>query len=315
MEKLAEEKLKKEMPFHLYGRFAPIRDIIEKNRKAEETLRILDVGGRGNWTRKFFPNDDVFYLEPNIDSSDKNFIKGDGCAIPLKDRTFDWVVSTDVFEHIPNEKRKLFLNENLRVAKLGVILVAPFYSPEVAQAEIYANEKYKILSGGKDHIWLKEHIENGLPKINDFEKVLGENKLIFQKLYNNRLFLWQMLIGVEFLVDVNQYENLSKDIEDLNYFYNTEVYPFDNKDPSYRKIYFIKKDKILKNIEIKNKVIDDKLFLKVIEKVLAIINKIATDGMNNLKQLMQKKDQEINFMKSSKFWKLREKYINLKNKF
>lgn len=35
----------------------------------------------------------------------------------------------------------------------------------------------------------------------------------------------------------------------------------------------------------------------------------------NLKQSIQVKDQEIQFMKSSKFWKLRNKYLELKNKF
>jgi len=32
-------------------------------------------------------------------------------------------------------------------------------------------------------------------------------------------------------------------------------------------------------------------------------------------EVIQQKEQEINFIKSSKFWKLREKYVLLKNKF
>jgi len=42
---------------------------------------VLDVGGRRNLLKKFLPTDDVFYLEPFLESSDENFIKGDGCKM------------------------------------------------------------------------------------------------------------------------------------------------------------------------------------------------------------------------------------------
>ena len=325
MEKIKDEQLKKEMVFHLYGRFAPIRDIINKNRNNGENFRILDVGGRGNWMKKFFPNDEVFYLDPFLDSDDKNFIKGDGCAMPLENESFDWVVSTDVFEHIPNEKRKAFFEENLRVSKKGVILVAPFFSKEVEQAEINANENFKSLHNGSDHIWLREHIENGLPSMFDFENLLKEKNISFQKLYNNGLFLWQFLIGLEFLTDENLNDDTRKELEKFNYFYNTEVFPFDNNEPSYRKIYFIKKDVNLKNILVENKEISDLLFLNTIRRAIDLTAKIEVinkktiqskeQEMVNLNQTIQSKEQEIQWMKSSKFWKLREIYHKLINKF
>ena len=109
MEKIIDEQLKKEFGFDLYGRYAIIRDIIEKNRSNGEIFRVLDVGGRGNFMKKFLPNDDVYYLDPFVESDDKNFIKGDGCAMPLDDLSFDWVTSADVFEHIQKEKRENFL--------------------------------------------------------------------------------------------------------------------------------------------------------------------------------------------------------------
>jgi hypothetical protein len=303
MEKIAEEQFKKEMVFHLYGRFAPIQNIVEKNRKGNEKLKILDVGGRGNWMKKFFPEDDVFYLDPFLDSEDENFIKGDGCNMPLVDESFDWVVSTDVFEHIPKEKRKNFLEENLRVAKLGVVLVAPFYSPAVAQAEINANENYKMLHNGEDHIWLKEHIENGLPEMIEFENLLEEKAVSFQKLQNNRLFLWQLLLGMEFLIEENMSDELHSNHQKFNYFYNTEVFPFDNQDPSYRKIYFIKKSNELKDLEIAKSLIDDNLFLKTIKNAMDMMNKInienkisieiKTKEVLNEKQKTQANEREI----------------------
>lgn len=338
MEKITDVQLKREMVFHLYGRFAPIRDIIEKNRKGKKKLKILDVGGRGNLMKNFFPEDDVFYLDPNIDSNDENFIKGDGCAMPLDDESFNWVVSTDVFEHISKERREKFLEENLRVANLGVILVAPFYTEEVEQAEINANENYKTLHGGVDHLWLKEHIENVLPEMEVIETFLNKKNILFQKLFNNNLFLWQLLMGIEFLFYENADESVVKVAENFNYFYNTEVYPVDNQEPSYRKIYFIKKDKELENIEITHDSIKSALFLKTIKESLNLVSSIDVKNKSLISQgikavssfdmlaqqkdeeiaslnvLSQQKDEEIAFMKSSKFWMMRKNYISLKDK-
>ncbi|MGK2848830.1 MAG: class I SAM-dependent methyltransferase [Minisyncoccota bacterium] len=320
MEKINEEQLRRDMVFHLYGRFSFIKEIINKNRIANEKLKILDVGGRGNLLKQFFPNDAVFYLDPFIDSTDENFIKGDGCAMPLENESFDWVVSTDVFEHIPQEKREDFLNEKIRIAKRGVILVAPFYTPEVAQAEINANENYKLLHNGDDHIWLREHIENGLPDPVNFEQSLKNKNLPFQKLHNNRLFLWQTLLGIEFLIDENHTENTNRYFEDFNYFYNTEVAPYDNQEPSYRKIYFIKKDKVLQNIEVTSKTLDDKLFLKAIKNGIDVVNRIYLENRVSRDQEILKcnetinqKDQELTLVKSSKFWRIRDYYIKIKN--
>ena len=336
MEKINDEQLKRELPFDLYGRYAVIRDIINVNRKDNEAFRVLDVGGRGNLLKRFLPNDSVSYLDPLMESEDENFIKGDGCAMPLKDNSFDWVTSADVFEHIPKEKREVFLNENIRVAKKATILVAPFYSAEVVQAEANANENYKTLSRGKDHLWLVEHIENGLPDAVEFEKFLEMKKISFQKLYNNRLFLWQALINVSFLVFENFSVDIKEEFEDFNYFYNTEIFPYDNQEPSYRKIYFIKKDRNLKNIDTKTKAIDDVVFLNTIAKGFDLVNKINNLSKNsiqkknkeitnlnqavqqkeqevtNLNQAVQQKDQEMAFMRSSKFWKLRERYVKIK---
>ena len=305
MEKEIDGQLKRELPFDLYGRYAVIRDIIDHNRKDGQRFKVLDVGGRGNLLKRFLPNDDVFYLDPLIDSKDDNFIKGDGCAMSLEAESFDWVTSADVFEHIPKEKRESFLNENIRVAKFGTILVAPFWSKEVEQAEINANENFKTLSGGQDHIWLKEHIENGLPDSAELERYLKDKELSFQKLNNNRLFLWQALIDICFLSYVNTDEDIKKKYEDFNYFYNSEVCPFDDQEPSYRKIYFIKKDQTLRNVKVEKKPMDDKLFLEAIKRGMELVNMI--DNMN--KGIIRQKDEAI----LSRDEKIQEKIRNMES--
>jgi GT2 family glycosyltransferase len=336
MEKITDEKLKREFAFDRYGRYALMRNVINANRKNGETFKILDVGGRGNILSQFLPDDSVFYIDPFVESDDENFIKGDGCAMPLEDESFDWVTSGDVFEHIPKEKKEDFLKENIRVSKKGVLLAAPFFSKEVAQAEIFANDNYKTLSGGIDHRWLIEHIENSLPKEAMVEQFLNNQKCEFQKIHNNRLVLWQILLGVELLSENYAFTGdgeIKKEFEDFNYFFNTEVLPYDSSEPSYRKIYFIKKDSTLNNLEIKQRPIDDVLFLKTIKKGIDLLGKIDNKNkvtirkqaqeienfsqqkdqeIKNIGDVIKQKDQEINFIKSSKFWKARMFYLGLK---
>lgn len=315
MEKIDDERLKKELPFDLYGRYAVMRDVINRNRSNSEKFRILDVGGRGNIMRSFLPEDAVFYLDPFLDSTDENFIKGDGCSMALEDSSFDWVTSADVFEHIPKSKREAFLSENMRVAKKGVLLAAPFYDAVVAQSEIYANENYKELNDGDDHMWLKEHIENGLPDPDIFERYLKKNRLSFQKIHNNRLFLWQTILSIEFLVEKNRHGNIQKYSEDFNYFYNTKVAPYDTQEPSYRKIYFVKKQSHLRDIEIESRILDDGLFLETIKRVFSLVNRIHTANESEserLAQSVEEKNSELRFIKSSKFWKLRNRYMKLR---
>jgi O-antigen biosynthesis protein len=315
MEIVDDEKLKREFGFDLYGRYAIMRDIINNNRKDSCRFRVLDVGGRGNFLSKFLPSDEVFYLDPFVESNDKNFIKGDGCAMALGDNSFDWVTSADVFEHIPKEKREDFLKENIRVAKLGVVLTAPFNSKEVVLAEINVNENYKKFSGGQDHEWLIEHIENGLPKEEEIEKFLKNKNLNFQKLQNNGLLLWENLLGISFFIGNNQQDDIRKNVEEFNYFYNNNVFSYDNAEPSYRKIYFIKKDPKLNNVNTEEKSIDSELFLNIVKKSIDLL---ATVDMKN-KEISKKreeeikqKDQEITFMQSSKFWKMRGWYERIK---
>ncbi|MDD5489280.1 MAG: glycosyltransferase, partial [Candidatus Moranbacteria bacterium] len=267
-----------------------IRDIINANRKNEKKFRVLDVGGRWNLMRRFLPDDVVFYLDPYVDSKDNNYIKGDGCSMPLDDSSFDWVVSSDVFEHIPKDKRETFINEKIRVAKLGVILAAPFFSKEVAEAEKKANESYKILSGGKDHIWLKEHIKNGLPDEKSLEKIIFSKNLSFQKIHNNRLFIWEVMMGIGLLASKNLSEEMTRELEKFNFFYNSKVYPFDFSSPSYRKIYFIKKDKKLKELAIKDIPIEDSLFLEALGEGINLVNKIDREKG----KAVVSKDYEIN---------------------
>lgn len=271
MEDINSEQLKRDLSFDVYGRFAIIGDIINVNRDNRDRYRILDVGGRGNLLKKFLPKDEVFYLDPNVESDDDNYIEGDGCAIPSEDSSFDFVVSTDVYEHIPPPKRELFLTENLRVARLGVILVAPFYSKERELAEKYANDNYRVISKGDDHVWLKEHIENGLPDKDEVEKYLRSNDYSFQVMYNNDLWLWEHLVCSSYLFLV---ADKAEKLKELNLFYNEKLYPQDHAENSYRTVYFIKKETDLKDLVLSEGGIDTSLHLEAIRNNFSLLSEV-----------------------------------------
>ncbi len=233
--------LTRDFVFDQYGRYSIIKKIIDENRKPDQTFKILDVGGAGNSAKIFLAEDDVYFLDTTI-SGDKNYINGDGCNMKLDDNSFDWVISADVFEHIPRNKRENFLGENIRVAKIGVILAAPFFSININKAEIYANNAYRLMSGGDDHPWLKEHIENGLPDASSLENYLIKNKNIFYSIKHSNLNIWKRLIWLSFFVNKNKDHELFDAYLKLNEYYNANISSDDfNDEESYRTFYLIEK--------------------------------------------------------------------------
>lgn len=310
----SDEMFKKNLSIHLYGRFAYVRDIIEANRKRGESFRILDVGGRGNLTKDFLPNDKVFYLDPGVETEDSNFIQGDGCAMPLKDESFDWVVSTDVFEHIPPEKRRDFLSENIRVAKYGTLLLAPFSGEDVSFAERSVNTIYRELHDGEDHRWLKEHIENGLPDTKDITDFLREKHLSFQIFHHNNILLWQLFLSLEFFVGKIREEDIQKQFSDLNYLYNTNFFSRDNQEPSYRKVFYIKKHSRAEEIFLERKTMKSIDFLFLQEKAIRLLATLVSRYEEEKKQKLPTKKQsqtkkEIKKRRSSFMKKIQSTFL------
>lgn len=250
------KSLEQTTPFDQYTRYKTFERIINFNRRKDQIFQILDVGGRGNLLATFLPDDKVFFLEPNdVSEGAKNFIRGDGTKLELGDDSFDWVVSADVFEHIPNNKKEDFVKEHFRVAKLGFILSAPFSNPEVKKAEREVNDFFKSVNKGKDHPWLGEHAELGLPKEKDIEEYISKLTKNYQKLGIFSLSIWPLILKSWDIAFKLPEDSRQKALDEINNWLNTEIYPIDltlNTDDKYRKIYFAKKDGKLKDLEIKS---------------------------------------------------------------
>ena len=232
------------LPFDLYGRYRIIAELIQTIRTRDK-LRILDVGGNVevlNYSvfKKFLPNDHVIVLDKSRNNY-KDYIRADALNLPFGKEEFDLVVSADVLEHIPQDKRERFLEEQLRVAKQGVVLTAPFFSKETVEAERVAAAFYKSLSN-KDHRWLSEHKKFVLPDVSWFESFLMQHGLHFKKILHNYIPYWNLMICAHFYTEFNA--NAVKGLNQINKFYNSFVFPYDNQNPACKYVYLITKEKL-----------------------------------------------------------------------
>lgn len=234
-----DEKLA--LPFDRYSRNKIMSDFINKLRETNRRLRILDIGGRSGDLRKFLHEDDDIYILDirNSEYNEKNYFLGNIINAPFKDHIFDVVVSSELFEHIEPENREKSLSEMVRVSKNFIILGAPFYSKEVCDAEIKANDFFRLFTD-IDHIWLAEHITNGLPKKEEIEKFLHDKGYNFYIIENNNILNW--LLMQYFIFYTNIYTTPEEKIGDVFRFYNENFIELgDSLPPTYRKIYFISK--------------------------------------------------------------------------
>jgi hypothetical protein len=159
----------KQMLKFLYG-----YDSFERHRATASLVRkalpppasILDVGGevslRCNHLGRFLKG----YTITTANVERASDISYDGEILPFDDKSFDIVVSIDTAEHVPKEKRQKWIEGFFRVAKRFVVLCAPLGTEFNKSKEFEMNEFHRKLFG-YDHHYLKEHIDCGLPEVEE----------------------------------------------------------------------------------------------------------------------------------------------------
>lgn len=221
--------------FDHYGRYFFIAKIIDANRNKNK-LTILDVGGFGGELEKFLPNDDITIIDTmSLPSNHKKIIVGDALNLPFFDQEFDFVVSADTLEHISQEKRNVFLDESFRVSKGTIIIAAPFETTGVVESEYEINLLYKSLFN-VDYPWLKEHIENGLPKLELVKEWAKKHSLNTQIYGNNDIEEWKTLMSHYFISEFYKTDKSIKVFSQRCDEYNRTQNQYPAQGLSYRKV-------------------------------------------------------------------------------
>lgn len=233
-----------QLPFDLFSRHYIVRNMVNKVfRQGSEKLSILDLGGYAGKTQFFFVDDKVTVLDVYDDNNQKDYVKGDATRLSFSDNTFDIVTNFDVFEHISRKERKKFIKEAFRVSKRAVIMTLPIdidSGCETSEADKSLDNFYKTLTG-KRHPWLREHTDNGIPTIDEFENLLNCIGIEFIKISSNSLDTWKMMQVINFLGTVDEFA--LEQSEKLNEQYNTHIESIENNiNDGYRAIYILFKD-------------------------------------------------------------------------
>lgn len=234
--------MNKKVSFDQYQRYKHVAEIIELIRNNMK-YSILEVGANEHRNLEhFLPEDQITYLDievPEHLKENPNYIEADATKMPLQDKSYDFVIALDVFEHILPNKRKEFISEINRVAKEGFIIAAPFDTEGVEEAEIRLNEYYKVLYG-EGFRWLEEHRQNSLPNLEKTEAILKNKGIKYVKFQHGSLYIWEKLMRLHFLVaDSPKLQEYRFAIDNL---YNSFIYHLDYSPPCYRQFIVSLKD-------------------------------------------------------------------------
>ncbi|MEY2452974.1 MAG: hypothetical protein QOD92_2548 [Acidimicrobiaceae bacterium] len=180
--------------FDRYSRYGAIVRAIRAN-LGSEPIRVLDVGDDSGWLGLFDLDGTSISVDVNINPErleEATYVVGDGARLPVRDRSFDVVVSSDALEHVAPESRREFLGELARVSDL-VVVAAPFDTFGVAGTEEFVR-RYVAASLGASQPQLEEHAQLGLPSLDDAAEALRDAGLDVVTFGNGNLQDW--LLGM-----------------------------------------------------------------------------------------------------------------------
>ncbi|WP_018758694.1 class I SAM-dependent methyltransferase [Paenibacillus terrigena] len=222
--------------FDQFQRYNNVKLVVDKLRNNSK-LKILEVGANEHQNlERFLPSDEITYLDLSLPEHLRNhpkYIEGDATQMEFNDDSFDVVVALDVYEHIPVERRQMFVQELNRVSSEFFIITAPFHSAHVESAEIRTNAVYKSLFH-TDFIWLDEHRENGLPDFEELVSHLSVLKVDHAFLSHGDVNVWEKIMNMHFFAAKKGETSLYR--SEIDTFYNRYIFPNDYTENSYRKI-------------------------------------------------------------------------------
>ena len=187
-----------------YFRFKTLSSELN-SRSDERDYSVLDVGGGQGQLASFIPEASYCLAEPGVNGIS-------GTNLPFPDRSFDYVVSCHVLEHIPVENRKLFLDQLLSKSRYGLILLNPFHV-EGSHVE----DRLELVIDVTGAAWAKEHLECTLPHLEYIKQYAKEKKLEVNIRPNGTLTTTMALVFVDYFAR----KSWSKpDLDKINKFFN-----------------------------------------------------------------------------------------------
>jgi SAM-dependent methyltransferase len=236
------------LPFDQYGRYRIIADALDSVRPSfGGRLRILDVGGYFRTRREiellpaqaFLPADDVTVLDrPECGLS--GYVQGDGRGLRFADFGFDFVISCDTLEHVPAEDRVAFWQELLRVARYGVLLIAPAKSAQSEAAEQLVSSFIQA-ELGQIQPQLAEHRAYGLPDPAVIAPFLNELGLRYHSIPSGNLHAWVLMMIARHTQPICYDEDFG---EQIDAYYTRFLSAADRSEPAYRRLWLVEKQEI-----------------------------------------------------------------------
>lgn len=127
-------------------------------------------------------------------------IRGSGAQLPCASRCADFLISTDVLEHIPPQLRAATIKEMFRVIKKdGVIYITVPVGNVSEEADERVNNAY-MKQHKKPHVMLRDHVDNKLPDAGEIVRLVKNEALDLgwkvKYTENMPIWLWELNLRV-----------------------------------------------------------------------------------------------------------------------
>lgn len=214
--------------FDQYQRYLLIRRVLEI--LFPGGTRVLEVGAAYSPLRELLPGSEVTLLDETADAPGLNLRAG-GMHLPFRDGAFPVVVSTDVLEHVPAEKRPEFIRELMRVASQTLILGFPHNAELSIMAERVLNDFVQQVTG-KHYRFLDEHLKYGLPDSKEIHSLLQAHMPEIVEVKNANIYSWLPLMMADFAIQEFPESNGPRQL--MSQFFRWYHEPASHEDPTYR---------------------------------------------------------------------------------
>lgn len=298
------------MPFHQFQRYKMV-EIILGEIIQNRNVKILEIGSNEHENlARIFPNADIYYLD--IDLSDEKlknpkYVLGDATKFIFEENEFDYVIALDVIEHVKNSDRKKLIDNIVKISKNGFILSFP-------QGHVnneFLEKRLKSFFGYVKNMempWNAEHIENGLPSLEDVKIYFKDYDLKYDIYNHGSVFLFEDMMQIETLAG---YRSESFDSwKSLVELYNQKTFFCDiekNNDNSLRSFfYYVSDEKDMDKIKFKLKNMFD-----YSDECIFEFRKLIQIFKEN--QLQFKYMEDILTFNLQKIIDLNDKYLNYKD--